>query len=189
MPWHAFERVQFSCRRFLSRVYLRFRELAGDASLRSLFDRQFYLERYPDLARSGIEPAAHFLLYGARELRQPHPLFDTAYYLRENLDVAAAAVNPLLHFLRAGWKQGRRPNPLFDPLWYAQRYELPPDVNPLLDYVRRRSAGEDVSPRPSLREFLSHHPLPGDAASCVPVANAGITGREFHAFAVSAARL
>ena len=40
-----------------------------------LFDVDFYLRSYPDVAAAGLDPAAHYLLVGAREGRDPHPLF------------------------------------------------------------------------------------------------------------------
>jgi glycosyltransferase involved in cell wall biosynthesis len=179
MTWPATERIKYYTRFCLSRIYLRLIQLTGGARFGPLFDRQFYLQRYPDVASSGIEPATHFLLYGARELRQPHPLFDTKYYLATNPDVAAGGLNPLLQFLRTGWREGRRPNRLFDPIWYAARYGLAEDVNPLLDYARRRAARENVLPRPPLREFL------------LKAAVGSVTGTDpvFDRFAASAARL
>ena len=82
------------------------------------FDASYYLNRYPDVEQSGMDPLAHFLLYGGREGRQPDRLFDTRYYAAANPDVVAAGANPLVHFLRYGWKEGRRPNPLFDASFY-----------------------------------------------------------------------
>jgi GT2 family glycosyltransferase/glycosyltransferase involved in cell wall biosynthesis len=105
------------------------------------FNSPYYLDRYPDVRQSGVDPLAHFLLYGGREGRQPDPLFDTEYYLSANPDVAAAGTNPLVHFLRFGWKEGRRPNPLFDAVFYAANCPAPPG-NPFVDYVVRRRNGE-----------------------------------------------
>ena len=113
--------------------------------LRSGFDAAFYLERYPDVERSGLDPLAHFLLYGAREGRQPHPWFDIRYYIASNPDVAAAGANPLVHFLRYGWKEGRRANPLFDAVFYAAQFpRLPRGRNPFVDFIERRRTGEKV---------------------------------------------
>jgi glycosyltransferase involved in cell wall biosynthesis len=184
MLWSAAERITFCCRYCLSRLYLRLIQLRGGTGLDPLFDRQFYLEHYPDVARSGVDPTTHFLLYGAREFRQPHPLFDTAYYLAANPDVAAAGLNPLLQFLQTGWREGRRPNPLFDPDWYAARYGLDKDVNPLLDYARRRATGESRLPRPPLREYLAASPGTDDMRP-----GARTDPAIFHRLAVSAARL
>jgi len=113
--------------------------------LRSGFDAAYYRERYPDVERSGLDPLAHFLWYGAKEGRQPHPWFDIRYYTANNPDVVAAEANPLVHFLRYGWKEGRRPNPLFDASYYAaQTAGLARDQNPFVDFVERRRKGEKV---------------------------------------------
>lgn len=37
------------------------------------FDSSFYLEQYPDVARSKVNPLAHYLLYGRDENRQVKP--------------------------------------------------------------------------------------------------------------------
>ncbi|HWB54184.1 MAG TPA: glycosyltransferase [Tepidisphaeraceae bacterium] len=72
-----------------------------------LFDAQFYLNRYPDVLSSGIDPLAHFLKYGADEGRDPHPLFNANEYLRSHPDVARMRMNPLVHYLTHGIREGR----------------------------------------------------------------------------------
>ncbi|MEM5390167.1 hypothetical protein VSR68_42750, partial [Paraburkholderia phymatum] len=67
-----------------------------------MFDTDWYLERYPDVAAAGINPLVHFITSGAREGRDPHPLFDTDWYLERYPDVAAAGINPLVHFITSG---------------------------------------------------------------------------------------
>jgi SAM-dependent methyltransferase len=79
-----------------------------------MFDRQGYLRQYDDVRNSYWDPVCHYLRYGAREGRIPHPSFDTAYYLRTYPDVAASGLNPLLHYLKFGRKEGRRANGLSD---------------------------------------------------------------------------
>lgn len=79
-----------------------------------LFDREFYKERYPDVARSGMDPAAHYLSSGAEEGRDPNPFFSTHYYWEHNPDVKRAGLNPLLHYILQGAKEGRQPGPKFD---------------------------------------------------------------------------
>jgi hypothetical protein len=69
-----------------------------------VFDSQYYLERNPDVAAAGVDPLEHFLRYGWREGRDPHPLFQVQYYLASNPDVAAEGVNPLIHYLTTGWR-------------------------------------------------------------------------------------
>lgn len=73
----------------------------------SLFDRDWYLSRYPDVAEARIDPALHYLTNGWREGRDPSPSFATTEYLRANADVATAGINPLLHFLEFGSFEGR----------------------------------------------------------------------------------
>ena len=87
-----------------------------------LFDPHWYLERYPDLAGTGVDPVEHFLDCGGSEGRHPHPLFHSDFYLERNPDVREAALNPLVHFLESGAAEGRDPNALFDTDWYFARY-------------------------------------------------------------------
>jgi hypothetical protein len=113
------------------------RQLTGSAR-KTLFDADYY-----------GNSLLHFLLQGAYQGRQPHPLFDPAFYLRKYLDVAAAGVNPLCHYLKYGAAELRQPNPLFDPGFYVDRN---PDVrragvNPLVHYVLH-GAAEDRKPHP-----------------------------------------
>jgi glycosyltransferase involved in cell wall biosynthesis len=84
-----------------------------------LFDEAWYVARYPDVKLVGIDPAEHFLRFGAALRRQPGPAFDTAYYLDTNPDVAEARVNPLLHFVEHGRLEGRRCRPLARPVFEA----------------------------------------------------------------------
>jgi hypothetical protein len=76
-----------------------------------LFDKKFYLEQNPDVAKAGQNPLLHFLLHGAGEGRDPSPLFDLSWYLAAYPDVAAAKINPLLHYFLHGAAEGRRPRP------------------------------------------------------------------------------
>ncbi|HET6435853.1 MAG TPA: sulfotransferase [Xanthomonadaceae bacterium] len=73
------------------------------------FDPAWYLRAYPDVAASGMDPAAHYLEFGGFEGRDPGPAFDSARYVEQNPDVAAAGMNPLLHFLLHGLSEGRSP--------------------------------------------------------------------------------
>jgi hypothetical protein len=75
-------------------------------SASGLFDSEWYMARYPDVARSGVDPIVHYLRHGAAEGRDPGPRFDTRAYLVEHPEVARAGVNPLVHRLRDG--QGDR---------------------------------------------------------------------------------
>jgi hypothetical protein len=72
-----------------------------------LFDRNWYLAAYPDVARTGINPAQHYLRHGANEGRDPGPRFSTRKYLERHPDVAGAGMNPLLHYLKFGLAERR----------------------------------------------------------------------------------
>jgi len=136
---------------------------AWRVDLDELFDKQFYLDSYPDVARAGMDPLAHFVLFGARERRQPHPKFDVDYYLTANPDVAAAG-EPPRHYLRDGCG-GSPPNPIFDPAAYQENYPAAKraQTSPGLPAaLRRRGEG---APRDRLKRFLPEvvrrEPAPG----------------------------
>lgn len=76
------------------------------------FDVEWYLSHYPDVAQSGMNPAEHYLLYGAQEGRLPGPLFDGNWYRQHYPDVAEADINPLLHFIKFGQQEGRNSSPV-----------------------------------------------------------------------------
>jgi glycosyltransferase involved in cell wall biosynthesis len=74
----------------------------------TLFDRDFYLAKYPDVLKAGFDPVLHYLVFGAAEGRVPGPDFDGVQYLASNPDVQKAGANPLVHFLRYGVFERRR---------------------------------------------------------------------------------
>lgn len=87
-----------------------------------LFDNEWYLQRYPDVACAGIDPLEHYMRLGANEGKDPNPVFSTTWYLKANADVAAEGVNPLYHYFKYGIAEGRHPHPLFDATWYNEMY-------------------------------------------------------------------
>jgi len=59
---------------------------SGEAGLiraSGLFDVDWYLATYPDVAASGLDPIDHYLRIGAACGYNPNPLFDTNYYARQ----------------------------------------------------------------------------------------------------------
>ncbi len=76
-----------------------------------LFDRDWYLAHNPDVARSGMDPACHYIRFGGFEGRDPSPYFASSWYLENYRDVKAAEINPLIHYLRYGKWEGRLPKP------------------------------------------------------------------------------
>ena len=112
----------------------------ADRRLRNsgLFDPKFYLERYPDVQRAGVDPLRHYLRHGAAEGRKPHPLFEPDYYLRRCPE-ARDCGNPLLHFLENGGLCS--PHPLFDCRAYVEQF---PDAarQPLVHFLKRASPSQ-----------------------------------------------
>ncbi|HSQ17084.1 MAG TPA: rhamnan synthesis F family protein [Anaerolineales bacterium] len=72
-----------------------------------LFDKQYYLDHYPDVRAAGVDPLWHFIRQGWKEGRNPSQRFNTKYYLDQNPDVRAVGMNPLTHYLRYGITEGR----------------------------------------------------------------------------------
>jgi mannose-6-phosphate isomerase-like protein (cupin superfamily) len=81
----------------------------GDHILDSgLFSADWYLSNYPDVAKCGVNPLRHYLVFGAKEGRIPSQQFDGPAYLAANPDVRRANANPVLHFLLFGRAEGRK---------------------------------------------------------------------------------
>ncbi|MDU8912134.1 glycosyltransferase [Aestuariicoccus sp. MJ-SS9] len=66
----------------------------------------WYRARYADVDRLGMDPAEHYLKYGAALGRDPGKDFDTAFYLAQHPLLAAHGVNPLLHYALHGRFKG-----------------------------------------------------------------------------------
>jgi predicted HAD superfamily hydrolase/glycosyltransferase involved in cell wall biosynthesis len=86
------------------------------------FSNSYYLETYPDIAVSGMDPLEHYCRYGWQENRNPNFEFNTHYYLGKNPDVAQAGMNPFAHWIKYGQFEHRKttrievdPNQSFKP--------------------------------------------------------------------------
>ena len=80
-------------------------------AIRPYFDAKFYLDRYGDVAQSGMDPLDHFLKFGWKEGRDPAPHFSTTFYLEEYNDIREGGINPFVHFCLFGRAEGRAPKP------------------------------------------------------------------------------
>jgi GT2 family glycosyltransferase len=110
LAWHTL--------RTCSRVPLRDWRAERVIERSGLFDKDWYLTNNPDVVEWGINPVRHYVVFGAREGRDPSSLFSTRRYLSENGDVAGAGVNPLAHFVLYGAAEGRAGGA--DPLAHRQ---------------------------------------------------------------------
>lgn len=86
-------------------------QISSELDKSNLFDREFYLLKYPDVAASGMDPLIHYSTFGWKEGRNPNLWFDSLFYRDDNPDIAQKLQNPLLHFIQTGFREGRRPNP------------------------------------------------------------------------------
>jgi glycosyltransferase involved in cell wall biosynthesis len=77
-----------------------------------LFDANWYLNQYPDVASGDSDPVKHFLVFGGSERRNPSALFDTNKYLQLHPDVKQTGLNPLLHYELHGREEGREIAPV-----------------------------------------------------------------------------
>ena len=75
------------------------------------FDPVWYLETYPSVRNSRLDPLKHYFFWGAYHGFNPSPAFDSSFYLESNSDVKAAGLNPLWHYLHNGIQEGRPPLP------------------------------------------------------------------------------
>ncbi len=105
---------------------------------RLLVDDDWYLEQYPDVKASGMDPYQHFMRFGVKEGRNPNAFFDTKWYLNEYLDVARAGKNPLSHYLKYGVREERDPSASFCTRAYLDTYPdvAAADTNPLVHYLK-----------------------------------------------------
>src|SRR5262249_52168840 len=74
----------------------------------TLFDPEYYVQENPDVAAAKIDPATHYIRFGALEARNPSAWFDAAAYLADHRDVRENSMNPLLHYLQYGQQEGRK---------------------------------------------------------------------------------
>jgi GT2 family glycosyltransferase/glycosyltransferase involved in cell wall biosynthesis len=138
-----------------------------------LFDKDYYLSSYPDVAVAGIDPFSHYMQYGWREGRNPSASFCTLYYKDRYL--GGLQVNPLEHHTGNSATNIASPIPSsdddylevqkkvvgahFDEQFYRDRYADLNGMDALEHYLRVGwREGRDPSPGFSTVEYLRAHP-------------------------------
>jgi glycosyltransferase involved in cell wall biosynthesis len=123
-----------------------------------LFDPVYYLQDNADIDPKAIDPLIHYLEYGWKEERKPHPLFENHWY-RETYGIAE---EPLWHYLSQGWREGKRPNPLFDTSYYLQ--QVSGEVEPLADYLHQGwQEGKNPHPLFDTTWYMQRYPDVADS--------------------------
>ena len=128
------------------------------------FDKNYYLNNYPDISKANIDPWDHFKTQGWKEGRKPNSWFDTNYYITTYPDIKNAGVNPFIHYQKTGIFEGRKTNSfisldqikkiiddgLFDSAYYLNEYEdvRTASIDPLYHYI---TAGYIEHRNPSLK--------------------------------------
>ncbi|HTI01648.1 MAG TPA: glycosyltransferase [Acidisoma sp.] len=122
-----------------------------------LFDRAWYVARYPDIAAADLDPLLHFIRFGLTEQRDPNRFFDGAWYLENHPDVSASGYHPLKHYMELGAQSLRRPHPNFDAAWYVSQH---PEAagNPLIYHLRVGfAAGYPTEKTLNIGDYLPSH--------------------------------
>jgi hypothetical protein len=95
-PFHA-----LTLERNIRRVGMGMSRDAHSIRAAGLFDDEFYLRSYPDVAADEVDPLLHYLMYGASEGRWPNPAFDPTFYASQAATLRRGE-NPLLHYIATG---------------------------------------------------------------------------------------
>lgn len=69
-----------------------------------LFDDKFYLDKYPKVKSSGMDPLLHYIFFGFDEGKKPCNDFDGVFYKNHYDDVN---INPLIHYALYGIDENR----------------------------------------------------------------------------------
>jgi glycosyltransferase involved in cell wall biosynthesis len=117
------------------------------------FDRDWYLNEYPDVAAAGIDAIDHYLRYGAAGGLNPNPDFSSWGYLDANPDVAQQGTNPFVHYLTHGRAESRRQSRRDYSDWVAN-YDEPSDQHHAA--FRRAIAEFGAPPLISIRMTVRH---------------------------------
>lgn len=151
--WYARQAgLAYSRGSWVLRHYIGNRQVSPHA----LFDAGWYLETYPDVGASKLQPLDHFIAHGLAEGRSPHPLFSVDWCRGE-----AGDENKLIRYLSGrGARDLGSPHPLFDQRWYlAANPDVEADgIPPLYHYLRfGADEGRDPNPFFDTRWYLSEH--------------------------------
>lgn len=77
------------------------RKLKVTVEQSGLFDSNYYLEMYPDVKSSNLDPISHFILFGAVEGRNPSVNFNTDEYILTHPDMISSGMNPIIHAVKS----------------------------------------------------------------------------------------
>ncbi|RUO71742.1 glycosyltransferase [Idiomarina ramblicola] len=114
----------------------------------TLFDADYYLQRYPDLRAANVDPALHYLRFGAGEGRDPSDRFTSSGYRFAHR--LPESDNPLIHHLTHLETTNEGESPL-----ELMTGEACYDSRPLLMIVAHSTSGASFGAEKSLLDVLS----------------------------------
>lgn len=101
-----------------------------------IFDPDWYLATYPDVAEAQLDALTHYCNYGMHEGRMPNG-FLAPFWYRER--VGLAEIDDVFpHYVAIGEPDRIPPGPDFDPIWYRRIQELPDDAPALAHFLTHR---------------------------------------------------
>lgn len=132
----------------------------GRAERLKLFDADWYLESYPEVATAGHDPFSHYVSIGAAEGRDPGPNFSTLRYLKRYPDLARAGVNPLLHYLDFGMREDREIFPADNATQDYHDWIAREERSGTKERAEIRRRAEKLSPRPLISIIMPTYNTP-----------------------------
>jgi glycosyltransferase involved in cell wall biosynthesis len=126
-----------------------------------VFSPDWYLSENPDVQSFPNGPQAHYLTFGWREGRSPHPLFDTSWYLQQAPDLALQGLEPTTDYCNMGWREMRSPHPLFNPSWYLLQNPdvMAANIDPWWHYLQKGwREGRTLHPLFDTNWYLAENP-------------------------------
>jgi acyl-coenzyme A synthetase/AMP-(fatty) acid ligase len=148
-----------------------------------LFDPEWYISRYPDIAECGADPLSHYLSFGWREFRDSSLIFNRSVYESVCPDFQNGRQDPLLHYILSGrFKKSVRTavrelsvskeesdgilaSGWFDASWYASEYpsvayhgRIPLDHYMAIGWRFERKPFPDYDPEEFSRTFPGFKP-------------------------------
>ena len=85
-----------------------------------LFDAEFYLGKYEDIRKAGVDPLSHYVSSGESEGRQPNPAFFPDDYRQRNMPDVPAHCFALEHYIREGEQKRLKVSSIFAPDAYLE---------------------------------------------------------------------
>ena len=118
-----------------------------------IFDAEWYLKNYEDVASSGVDPLKHYIAFGWHEGRNPSPSFDTRYYSETHTDVDKKTL-PLFHYFRHGRHENRAINPTIGSCHQPTKHNCEEQTRPFSNHEDTDELISVVIPTYNRRKLL-----------------------------------